>query len=162
MVFMQNSKKYILMAIDEIKKLSHVVMPPTFDVIGLIDSVKNWIAFKKRDNSMNFVTEWKNFDDQGAGDKLQLTIYRIIQEQLNNTIKYSRAKNVYISLEQTEDSLELVIKDDGVGFDTSKQTDGVGLQNINTRAEIHNGKMSLESVPGKGCKLTVVFPISLH
>jgi signal transduction histidine kinase len=159
MIFMQNSKKYILMAIDEIKKLSQVIMPPTFDVVGLIDSVKNWIKFKQQQNKMNFITEWKNFNDRVTGDKLQLTIYRVIQEQLNNTIKYSNAENVYISLEQTEDTLKLMIKDDGVGFDTSKNTKGVGLQNINTRAEIHNGKMSLESEPGKGCALTVVFPI---
>jgi len=159
MIFMESSKKYILMAIDEIKKLSQVIMPPTFEVIGLIDSVKNWIEFKQQQNRMNFITEWKNFNDLLISDKLQLTIYRIVQEQLNNTIKYSNAQNVYISLEQTEDTLKLLIKDDGVGFDTLKNTKGVGLQNISTRAEIHNGKMLLESQPGNGCVLTVIFPI---
>ncbi|MBC7886575.1 MAG: response regulator [Ferruginibacter sp.] len=159
LIFMQNSKKYILMAIDEIKKLSHVIMPPTFEVIGLIDSLNNWITFKQQQNGMNLITEWKNFNDRVTNDKLQLTIYRIVQEQLNNTIKYSRAKNVYISLQQTSDAIELLIKDDGVGFDTSKNTKGVGLQNINTRAEIHNGTMLLESQPGKGCVLKIVFPL---
>lgn len=120
MIFMLNSKKYILMAIDEIKNLSQVIMPPTLEEIGLIDSLNNWITFKQQQNGMNFITEWKNFNDQLTDHKLQLTIYRIVQEQLNNTIKYSHAQNVYISLEQTEDTLELMIKDDGVGFDTSK------------------------------------------
>lgn len=158
-VFMQNSKKYILMAIDEIKKMSQVVMPPTFEVVGLIDSVKNWIAFKQPQNNMKFRTEWKSFNEHLVSDKLQLTIYRIVQEQLNNIFKYSGAENVYMSLEQTTDSLKLLIKDDGVGFDTSKITKGVGLQNIDTRAEIHNGKMVLESKPGEGCILTVTFPL---
>ncbi|MEP7143076.1 MAG: response regulator [Ferruginibacter sp.] len=159
MLFMQNSKKYILLAIDEIKKLSQVIMPPTFEVIGLIDSVKNWIEFKQQQNKMNFITEWKNFNDRVTSDKLQLTIYRIVQEQLNNTIKYSNAQNVYISLEQTKDTLQLLIKDDGIGFDTSKATKGVGLQNINTRSEIHNGKVLLESSPGNGCVLSIIFPV---
>ncbi|MEP7108982.1 MAG: ATP-binding protein [Ferruginibacter sp.] len=159
LIFMQNSKKYILMAIDEIKNLSQVIMPPTLDEIGLIDSLNNWIIYKQKQSGMNFSTEWKNFNDRVMSDKLQLTIYRIVQEQLNNTIKYSNAQNVYISLEQTEDTLELIIKDNGVGFDTSKITNGVGLQNINTRSEIHNGKMSLESQPGQGCLLKIVFPL---
>lgn len=159
MVFMQNSKKYILMAIDEIKKLSQVIMPPTFDVGGLVDSVKSWIEFKKPNNGMNFVTDWKNFNNLVTDDQLQLTIYRILQEQLNNAIKHSNAKNVYISLAETGDQIELVVKDDGDGFDPSVSTKGVGLQNISTRAEIHNGTMLLESEPGKGCKLTVTFPI---
>ena len=52
MTFIESSKKYILMAIDEIKRLSQVIMPPTFEVIGLIDSVKNWIEFKQQQNKM--------------------------------------------------------------------------------------------------------------
>src|SRR5665647_2963218 len=81
MIFMQNSKKYILMAIDEIKKLSQVIMPPTFEEIGLIDSLNNWIEFKQQQkNEMHFITEWENFNDRVTSDKLQLTIYRIVQE----------------------------------------------------------------------------------
>ena len=158
-IFMNNSKKYILMAIDEIKKLSHVIMPPTFEVIGLLDSLKNWIDFKQLQHEINFNTEWVGYDDKAVNDKVQLTIYRIVQEQLNNTIKYSNAQNVYISLRQTSNLLELVIEDDGVGFNITEHTNGVGLKNINTRTEIHNGSVVLESAPGKGCKLTIVFPL---
>ena len=158
-IFMNNSKKYILMAIDEIKKLSHVIMPPTFEVIGLLDSLKNWIDFKQLQHEINFNTEWVGYDDKAVNDKVQLTIYRIVQEQLNNTIKYSNAQNVYISLRQTSNLLELVIEDDGVGFNITQHTNGVGLKNINTRTEIHNGSVVLESAPGKGCKLAIVFPL---
>ena len=82
-----------------------------------------------------------------------------MQEQLNNTIKFSQAKNVHITLQHTNQFLELIIKDDGVGFDTAKNITGVGLQNITTRADIHNGKVMLKSAPFKGCMLKVVFPI---
>ena len=160
-VFMQNSKKYILMAINEIKKISHVIMPPVLEEIGLVGSLNNWIEFKQQQMGINIITEWKNLDSLAASYQLQLTIYRIIQEQLNNIIKYSAAKNVHISLEQTGDDIELILKDDGVGFDTSKSTGGVGLQNINTRAEIHNGTVLLQSAPGNGCLLKIVFPIEL-
>lgn len=159
MIFIQNSKKYILLAIDEIKKLSQVVMPPILKEIGLTDSIDNWIRLQQKENSINFITDWKKFNDSVTSDKLQLTIYRIVQEQLNNAIKYSKATNVFIRLEQKDNLLELTIKDDGVGFDVLNNTKGVGLQNIDTRAEIHNGKMTLTSQPGDGCTLRVVFPL---
>lgn len=158
-LFMQNSKKYILMAINEIKNISHVIMPPILEEIGLIGSLDNWIAFKQQQMSMNIIKEWKNFDDHATNKQLQITIYRIVQEQLNNTIKYSAAQNIHISLEQTANVIELIIKDDGIGFDMSQSTGGVGLQNITTRAEIHNGIVLLESQPGNGCLLKVVFPL---
>lgn len=157
MAFMQNSKKYILMGIDEIKKLSHIITPSSMGEIGLIESLNNWIEFKQETNEIKFIKRWANFDEAGLNENLQLTIYRIVQEQLNNIIKHSNAGNVYVSLEQTEETILLVIRDDGVGFDTSKTTGGVGLQNIITRAEIHNGKMLLESPPGMGCTLSVFF-----
>ncbi|MCW3091217.1 MAG: putative signal transduction histidine kinase [Ferruginibacter sp.] len=159
MIFMQKSKKYLLLAIDEIKKLSQVIMPPTLNEIGLIDSLNNWIDFKQESTSINFVADWKNFDEHATDNKLQLTVYRIIQEQLNNIVKHSNARNAHISLKQTEDSLDLVIKDDGDGFNPSKHMNGTGFKNIHTRAEIHNGKILLHSEPGKGCMLTVVFPL---
>jgi len=159
LVFMQNSKKYILMAINEIKKISQVIMPPTLDERGLVESIDSWIVFKQQDSEMDIRCDWGHFNDHMVPEKLQLTIYRILQEQLNNTIKYSKAQNVYLSLKQSPNSIELLIRDDGVGFDISKIKNGVGLKNIHTRVEIHNGTISLRSSPGKGCVLTVTFPL---
>lgn len=159
LVFMQNSKKFILMAIDEIKKLSQIIMPPIPGEIGLLGSLSNLIDNKSQSVKTHFIAEWKSFNEKSVNDKLQLTIYRIVQEQINNIGKYSKAKNAWIIIHQTAKQIELIIKDDGVGFDTSKHVQGVGLQNINTRSAIHNGKMLLESRPGNGCILKVMFPL---
>ncbi|MEO6722314.1 MAG: response regulator [Ferruginibacter sp.] len=158
MDFMYNSKKFILMAIDEIKKLSQLIMPPTMGDIGLIDSLNNLIESARPPEQMNVITEWNSFNEN-TGDKLKLSIYRIVQEQLSNILKYAKANNAWLSLHQTPGLVELVIKDDGVGFDSTQKQKGVGLQNISTRAEMHDGKMLLESSPGKGCVLTVQFPV---
>lgn len=157
--FMQKSKKYILLAIDEIKKLSMVIMPPTIGDIGLIDSLNNLIENNFSKQEMNFTTEWSSFNEAASSDELKLSIYRIVQEQLNNIIKHSHAANAWFSIKQSPGLIELVIKDDGIGFDTSEKRIGVGLQNINTRAEMHDGIMKLKSQVGKGCTLTVQFPV---
>ena len=159
MDFMLNSKKYILMAIDEIKKISQVIMPPTMGVIGLVDSLNNLIDHRPPKNKMNVITEWNSFNEYTTSDNLKLSIYRIVQEQLNNILLHSAAENAWFSLQQTEEFIELSIKDDGIGFNRSGEVTGVGLQNINTRAEMHDGVMQIETEPGKGCTLTVQFPL---
>lgn len=82
-----------------------------------------------------------------------------MQEQLNNIIKYANAKQVLIQTIRNEDELSLIIEDDGVGFDTNKKGMGVGLLNIQTRANVSNGIMKLQSSPGNGCKLQLDFKL---
>jgi signal transduction histidine kinase len=106
------------------------------------------------------ITEWNSFNENTSSDKLKLSIYRIVQEQLSNIFKHAKAKNAWLSLHQSPTMVELIIKDDGIGFELSAKPKGVGLQNINTRAEMHDGNMKLESEPGKGCVLTVQFPVN--
>jgi signal transduction histidine kinase len=93
-------------------------------------------------------------------EDLKLMIYRIIQEQLNNVVKHAEANNVQISLKiKKHNTIQLLIKDDGIGCDLSIHPNGVGLQNINTRAALHNGVVSLISTPTNGFELIVDFPM---
>lgn len=159
MEFMLKSKKYILIAIDEIKKLSKIIMPPTIGDIGMIDSLDNLLQTSSPDKKLNFETEWNSFDEESTSAEIKLSIYRIVQEQLNNILKHSQAKNAWFSLHQSGGYIDLVIKDNGIGFNPTENTSHVGLQNISTRAEMHDGAMTLESAPGKGCILSVRFPV---
>jgi signal transduction histidine kinase len=85
-------------------------------------------------------------------------LYRIVQEQLNNIIKYAKASEVNIRLKQQDDQLILFISDNGVGFDVHEQSNGIGLKNINSRVNFYSGKMHLASAPGEGCTLEVSIP----
>jgi signal transduction histidine kinase len=98
-------------------------------------------------------------EDASVSSDLKLTIYRIVQEQLNNIIKYAKAKTVYIKVLQGKATIYLSIKDDGVGFDSSQRSKGVGLMNIRTRAALYNGRVTIVSEPGKGCELNVIFEL---
>lgn len=90
---------------------------------------------------------------------MQLTIYRTVQEQLNNILKYACAKNVLIQTILHDKELTLLIEDDGIGFDTTQKKMGVGFLNIQTRASICNGTMELTSNPGEGCSLKLHFTL---
>jgi len=84
--------------------------------------------------------------------------YRITQEQFNNILKHARARHVMIEINTTPDKLSLIIKDDGIGFDTSKKVKGIGIRNIINRAGFYDGITQIISEPGKGCTLKITIP----
>ena len=106
---------------------------------------------------MEFSTKWDCWDENLVEDKLKLTIYRIIQEQLNNVLKHAQAQTVFITLQQQGNEVNLHIQDDGKGFDVTQKRNGVGLKNIKSRAEMFNGRVKIQSEPGKGCVVSVNF-----
>jgi signal transduction histidine kinase len=90
-------------------------------------------------------------------------LFRIIQEQVNNVLKHSGAKNLIIELilVENQNRIELNITDDGKGFEPAKikGKKGLGLSNIVSRADLFGGRASIVSAKGEGCKLSVQVPI---
>lgn len=155
--FMEESKSFITTAINEIRKLSKSLLPPSLGEISLADAIDDMIDNMNRAGDINFALCRKELEENRLSDKLKLAIYRIIQEQLNNILKHSKAKNVFIGFRRTQDILQLSIRDDGQGFDVTQKRKGVGLQNIVNRSELFNGSASVISNPGKGCEVIVTF-----
>lgn len=153
----KESKEFITTAMSEIRKLSKSLVPPSLGEISLTDALSDMVEHLKVVHDIKFVTQWNQIDESHFSDKLKLTIYRIMQEQMNNIFKHANAGSVLISLKQRGDILEFKITDDGIGFDTSKKKNGVGLQNIISRTEMCHGKASINSSPGDGCQLVVWF-----
>lgn len=87
-----------------------------------------------------------------------MTIYRVTQEALNNIVRHACAKHVRIGLRQVAGGLELVIADDGQGFDTSRRNRGLGLIGMRERTEALGGRLSITSASGAGCILNVRLP----
>jgi signal transduction histidine kinase len=157
----EKTEAFILMAIDEIRKLSSALVSPRLSDRGLIPCIKNLVddlmlaALFRTD----FVVRNESAID-GVDYNIQLTIFRIVQEQVKNIIKYSKAQQVSLQLWTAGEQVHLLIEDDGVGFDPGQATRGIGLTNIYDRASLFNGKVDLQTAPGKGCSLKVTMPLS--
>ena len=91
---------------------------------------------------------------------IKVTLFRIIQEQIKNIIKYSHAKNVLLKLSATQRRVHLLIEDDGIGFDAGQTRRGIGLSNIYERTSLYNGKVDLRTQPGKGCSIKITIPFA--
>lgn len=151
------SVQYIKDAIREIRSLSKSLTSPIINDLGLDNAIKELfypyllsglfeIHFKKEG-----AIEDVNYD-------IQYTVFRIIQEQLNNISKYADPKNVFIEITAAGDRIKATVKDDGKGFNPSIQHDGIGISNIKSRVNALNGKVDIYSQVGNGCTVEVFIP----
>ncbi len=153
------ASEYLLQAVDEIRGLSHRLNSSIVKTVGLepsiLDICRNMQQFSDIEVSADI--------QQDVIDKLspeqQLVVFRIMQEQSTNIIKYSRAANATISLTDKGKYCVLIISDDGIGFDKAKQkSSGIGFINIFNRVDAYNGKTEITTYPGNGCTLTITLP----
>ncbi|HEX9509233.1 MAG TPA: PAS domain S-box protein [Puia sp.] len=150
------SRKNISMAIEEIRKLSKELITPTLNDLGLIQSIKELIRSIQTVKKMKIRLNIFGLDENSLLPEQKLNVYRIIQEQLNNILKHAQASTVEIELNKVKEQISLQVKDDGKGFDPRARRKGIGISNIISRAELYNGKVEIESAPGKGCRLEVI------
>jgi PAS domain S-box-containing protein len=156
--------------INETRRVSHDLMPNVLFDFGFIPALNNLIEnFRKTNNQI--LLEFNqdiiaDFDPESIDDKVSLAIYRIFQETLNNAYKYSEAKNIIINFTITKNEIKFSIKDDGIGFDTSKNMNlqsqkavGSGLSNIRERVNLLNGNFTIFSQPNEGVLLIIKIPI---
>ncbi|MGZ3949868.1 MAG: PAS domain-containing sensor histidine kinase [Flavisolibacter sp.] len=145
--------------INDIRSMSRSLVPFTLKDLGLVDSINELVDSLMRSRSIRIAFEQVDFDETMVPENHKLSLFRIVQEQLNNILKHSGAENVQIRLYREKDQHILDILDDGKGFDLSSTRKGVGILNIKNRAEIFNGKAEIFSQYDKGCRLVVSFPL---
>ncbi|KAA9038150.1 PAS domain S-box protein [Ginsengibacter hankyongi] len=148
----------IAMANEEIRRLSASLVPPSLYNQSLAESIENFThSFKE--TGITYSLNIK-INEETMPEGLKINIYRIIQEQFNNIIKYAEATKVKIALIQSGNSLTLDISDNGKGFNLEEKSKGIGLTNIIYRAEAYNGKAYIKTGEGHGCKIKIEFMLS--
>ena len=146
-------------AMEEIRQLSQSLVAPSLGGVGLDQALLKLTENFPLSASLQLDLDTTGYREDIDDENIKLTCYRIVQVQLNNIVRHARAKKVMIRLCITSGNLELVIRDDGIGFDTTKKTRGIGLRNIMNRVGYYNGAVMIDSKPGQGCTLTVTIPI---
>lgn len=153
--------QYIKLATDEIRNLSHRLAPAFFDEVSLHDAfeqlLNTFTADKRFEIHLNFS---HGLEEDTLDRELQLNLYRILQEQLNNIVKYAKAAKIEVNLTVENGQLTLHILDNGKGFDAKRVTPGIGFANMKRRAEHFSGHFSVQSAPGQGCAVKVSFPVA--
>lgn len=153
----EKAKKYMGEAIHELRRISHQLAPSIDSTLLLEEKIWSLISTMNVANSLKVNLQIDAFPKSLDND-LQLAIYRIIQEQFSNILKYAKASEATISVTESNSQIIMTIKDNGQGFDIESKKIGIGLENIRRRAQVYNGKVTIDSSVGNGCELKVSIP----
>lgn len=155
--FTQKGIALLQKSIDEIRSISKQLTTPVINDIGFRATLDELLNHYSAMNLFQIDLKY-NLKEESIEKGLQLTVYRIIQEQMNNIVKYAKASSVNISVMACSESLEVTISDNGVGFDKRKVTKGLGLKNMKNRVEVYKGDFHIRSTVGSGTVVQVTFP----
>ena len=161
MAIFQESKDFIVTALEEIRNLSHRLAPSFFNDKTLEE------AFIKLFNSFNFLKKYiikLDFCESVLKKKLsldlKLNLYRILQEQLKNIVKYAKASTIEVEVTLNDNHIiKMRIADNGIGFNINEVSQGIGISNMKRRAELSAGEFCLNTSPGNGTEIIVTIPL---
>ncbi|TKD65872.1 sensor histidine kinase [Flavobacterium sp. ASW18X] len=148
---------------EEIRTVSHELNAASHTKLGnFVSTIENYISQVSESSHINVCFNYDiNLNWDVLPGELKINIYRIIQESLQNSIKHAQAEKAEITFVKEENRLEVLIEDNGLGFDPNKERKGIGLKNINSRIAKLNGKVFVKSAPGKGTKIKLDIPTNL-
>ena len=150
-------------AFNELRNISHNLAPALLSEKGLIEALKNLSDIINKTNHLKMQIEAFGFAT--ALDSLtEHTLYRAIQELLNNAIKHARASLFCVQLIKSEKEVTLMVEDNGRGFKITESAtnNGGGISNIKSRVENLNGSMHVDSLVDRGTIVSIVIPLKYN
>ena len=143
--------------IKDVRQLSHDLSPPLAYVAGLQPLLENLIADTRHSSGLDIKFQVHDFKEGLSPAQIQ-QLYRIVQEALNNCVKHAEASRIDIQLFGHPTELDIIIEDNGKGFDLKNTTQGFGLNQMRIRTESLGGRIEINSHPGGGCHLLIQVP----
>ncbi len=142
----------------EVRNLSHQMMPRVLNELGLVSALEDMLNKSFRNSGIKY-----EFEHSGISGRLPVNIeiglYRIGQELINNIVKHSGATEVSLQLFRNSDQLIMMVEDNGKGFNVDAKNGGHGLLNVETRARLVNGNVNYDKGPEKGMVTTIRIPV---
>ncbi len=159
----EKNLEIIQLAIEEVRVLSKAMVLPDLKKGGLVASIEDLVEDLRVGDLFEVeFTHSRTGELEQMSQSKKVTLFRIVQEQTKNIIKYSKAKKIEIGLDRDIDRVRLEIRDDGQGFDPTNTRKGLGLSNIFERSRLYDGNAILDTAPGKGCRIIVNIPFGCH
>ena len=155
-----NLKKLVSEAATKIRGISHEKNTGVFAKEGLLIAIKRLSKVVEKNHHIT-INVWDYGLDKRIENRIELTLFRIIQELLTNIIKHSNASEVSISLTNHDNILNIMVEDNGVGFHLKdlKLKEGMGLKSIELRIEKLGGSVEIDSYPNNGTTIIIDIPI---
>ena len=144
-------------SIREMRRVAHNMMPEALVKFGLDAAIKDFCNDINQSGALQVSYQSIGMQDAHIDQTISITVYRVVQELLNNTMKHAGARNAIVQLSRREQQLTVTVEDDGRGFDKSllRQGSGIGWNNIRNRVDFLKGKMDIDTQPVQGTSVHI-------
>lgn len=144
-------------SIEEVRSISRSLNIDRINQFGFIPAIKSEIERLKKLKTFNILESIDISNQFNLNADTEIMLYRMVQEFITNTLKYAQAKNVELKLNYNENDLNILLSDDGIGFEENTVKKGSGMFNIQNRAKLIGAAIDYSSVPTKGTKLKIIY-----
>jgi signal transduction histidine kinase len=155
---LERSSTHVVQVINELRNLSKRLTPPSMEHASLVTNIINLFQDTEKLSGIAVEIVHTNFDESKLSREKKLMVYRILQEQFNNILKHADCSKISVNIWNKGNTVELIVEDNGKGFNTNAASqNGFGLKNIRNRVSLYNGRCSVYSAPGQGCRIHISF-----
>ena len=144
-------------SIKEMRRVAHNMMPEALVKFGLDTALKDFCNDINQSGAIRSTYQSIGLENVAIEQTTAITVYRIVQELMNNTMKHAGAKSAIVQVSKTNGEISITVEDDGKGFDplVLQLAKGIGWSNIQSRVEYLKGKVDVQSEPGKGTSVHI-------
>jgi signal transduction histidine kinase len=152
-------RELVVATLQDVRRLAVQLRPKALDDFGLVPALERLVQTFSEASGIEVDVE-AQLGEERLPSEVETTLYRIVQEALTNVVKHAEATKVSILLVRRDNSATAVIEDNGQGFDlATAPKERLGLEGMRERAELHDGRLTVESAPGAGTTLVVEVPL---
>lgn len=153
---------YLENSINEIRSLSKRLSAPSLGHTNYKETLADLIESTGAAAQLKVEAVLEHLPFSEMDNELHISLYRVMQEQLTNIVKYAKATRIQVNLWEENAHLHLSITDNGIGFDLAHKRPGIGITNMQSRVDILNGDFHLTSQPGNGTRLEIQIPVIIE
>lgn len=157
----KNIESILNEALKSTKEISNKLTPHILTNFGLEKAIQNFVN-KITQNELLQISFTSNIENERFNQNLEISLYRIVCELINNTVKHAAASRVLLDIRMSHHELRMVYTDDGIGFDAKKimaESPGIGFSSIFSRIDSFKGKIDIQSAHNEGVVIVITVPI---
>ncbi|MCH6266544.1 sensor histidine kinase [Neobacillus citreus] len=156
----QSFKKMVRSALYEVRRIIYDLRPMALDDLGLVPTLRKYLQTIEEYHNHSKIEFVKIGNEKRLPTKYEVALFRLIQESVQNALKHANACSIKVQLEMTDTSVKVLIKDNGVGFDTNQKKPGsFGMMGMRERVDLLEGDLTVDSKIGKGTAVSIHVPL---
>lgn len=156
----KNLKKMVRNALYEVRRIIYDLRPMALDDLGLVPTLKKYLQTIEEYHSDTKISFVSMGNEKRLPAKFEVALFRLVQESVQNAIKHAEAREIKVKLELTRNSISVVVKDDGKGFEMNMdKPESFGILGMKERVELLQGQLSIDSKVGRGTIVIIQVPL---